>query len=319
MVSIEVLLAPARPYSNDYATLTSDAQTLRFDLQPGSHTAQSQAVALGQVDGLAGRRLVARFGFGYDYDAERRVVTVTGPDVASSGSTSVSTTVEGLPETSVQRLGGAGFPDDELASNPSWNHLDPQAPGLREHVDGLLHQVNAQTLHALEQQPDLTVQVRTQPTAAAAEVLAEVLVRYRGGELAGFQRSDEPTRLGEDTVSLRSVWGGEVTLSYAESFANVIGSTDDPHIGGLSWIRLWAGQFGVYPVICTSYRSYGFGCGEDLVGGHVIGGTIAKQMPRGSDAVWIFPICVAHNNDDHVSMQGLRYLKGVWLRNYLGR
>lgn len=318
MVSIEVLLAPARSYSNDYATLTSDVQALHFDLQPGSHTALSQTVALGQVDGLAGRRLVARFGFGYDYDAERRVVTVTGPDFASPQSTSVSTTAEGLPETSVQRIGGAGYPDAELASNPSWNHLAPQAPGLREHVDGLLHQVNAQTVHALEQQPDLTVQVRTQPSAEAAEALSQVLVRYRGGELAGFQRSDEPARAGEDTVGLRSVWGGEVTLSYGESFANVIGSTHDPHIGGLSWIRLWAGQFGFYPVICTSYGSHGFRCGEDLVGGHVIGGTTAKRVPRGSDAVWIFPICTGHNNDDNVSMQGLRYLKGVWLRNYLG-
>lgn len=43
-----------------------------------------------------------------------------------------------------------------------------------------------------------------------------------------------------------------------------------------------------------------------------------KTVPRGSDSVWIFPICSAHNNDDIVSMQGLRYLTGVWLRNYLG-
>jgi hypothetical protein len=119
-------------------------------------------------------------------------------------------------------------------------------------------------------------------------------------------------------LTLESVFGGEVTLSYGEQFANVIGSTTDPKIAGLTWIQLWANQFGVYPVVCTSYQLNGFSCGSSLVGGHVIAGTQAKTVTPGSNSVWIFPICVQHNNNDNVYMEALKYLKGIWLKNYLG-
>ena len=70
--------------------------------------------------------------------------------------------------------------------------------------------------------------------------------------------------------------------------------------------------------ICTSYQFGGFGCGNSLVGGHIILGTQAKIVAKGSNSVYIMPICIQHNNDDNVYMEALKYLKGIWLKNYLG-
>src|SRR5262249_14429005 len=122
---------------------------------------------------------------------------------------------------------------------------------------------------------------------------------------------------GDKIVTVDSVWGGTVAFSHGEAFANVIGSTSDPKIAGLTWLTLWANQFGT-PNICTSYQFNGFNCSGFLVGGHVVTGQQAKVMPAGSNAVYIFPICVSHNNNNNVYMEALQYVNGIWLKNYLG-
>jgi hypothetical protein len=106
-------------------------------------------------------------------------------------------------------------------------------------------------------------------------------------------------------------------MNYGETFANVIGSTSDPKIAGQSWIQLWANQFGHYPVNCTSLSYGGFPCGNTFVGGHVISGQVAHVVAAGSNSIYIYPICHAHNSNDNVYMAALQYLDGVWLKNYL--
>jgi hypothetical protein len=123
---------------------------------------------------------------------------------------------------------------------------------------------------------------------------------------------------GDVVQTIESTFGGEVSFSQNEPFANVIGSDDDPKIGGLSWVRLWAGQFGYYPNVCTSYQFKGFGCGDTILGGHVITGQTARVVAAGSNSVFIMPICQQHNNDDNVYMAALTNVKGIWLKNYFG-
>jgi hypothetical protein len=74
----------------------------------------------------------------------------------------------------------------------------------------------------------------------------------------------------------------------------------------------------VYPSICTSYQFQGFHCGTSYVGGHIVPGTVARTVPKGSNAVYIMPICHAHNNNDNVYMEALQYQDGIWLKDYLG-
>lgn len=317
-MDIEVRFSLPIGYHNEFMTLANSERVLSFRLEPGTHVAKSTSVELGIVHRCEGRRLLGQFSFEYTYEPERRVITVCGTDFQSARGMCLATVPVGTIEVCRQWAGGGGFAADDLAAHPRWNYRTVASPGLHDVFQGLVRSVNDRLIEALEKQPGLTVQVRKHPPALPAELQQKFLVVYREGQFLGFHEAGRQYGPRDEVYTVDSVFGGEVTLSYAEAFANVIGSTPDPKIAGLSWIQLWANQFNTYPVICTSYQSNGFNCGSSLVGGHVIKGTHAMSMPKGSNAVWIMPICTAHNNNDNVYMEALKYLKGIWLHNYLG-
>jgi hypothetical protein len=43
----------------------------------------------------------------------------------------------------------------------------------------------------------------------------------------------------------------------------------------------------------------------------------ALRRFKGSNSVYIMPICKRHNDDDNVHMKALQYQDGVWLNDYL--
>lgn len=305
-------------YDNGFVAIEAATHTLAFTLDEGGSVAQSQVVLLGRVPMAGGRPLLGRFSFAYAWSRETGVVTVNGTDFDDPGTMCLTTWPEGSMERCRQRASGGGFREEDLKANTVWNYTTPLTPGVEELLAGLARGANDAVIQALQAQPGIVVQVRKPVPKLSPELHAKLLFVYRDGVFDRAYLAGAPVAADEQVLTVESVFGGEVTLNYAEAFANVIGSTSDPKIAGLSWIQLWANQYGQYPVICTSYHSNGFGCGNTLVGGHVIGGTVAKSMPKGSNAVWIFPICIQHNNDDHVYMQALKYLKGIWLKNYLG-
>ena len=173
-------------------------------------------------------------------------------------------------------------------------------------------------IEALKRVPGLIVRVRQHPPELSADDYLNLLTVYRRGEFLGLY--DQGREYGPDDVvaTIESVFGGEVTFKVNEAFANVIGSTHDPKIAGQAWLNLWVNQFEVYPTICTSFQFQGFPCGSVLLGGHVVIGKVAQNVPAGSNSVYIFPICKSHNNNDNVYMEALQYQSGVWLKNYLG-
>jgi hypothetical protein len=318
MLEIVIEFALPTAYRNPFVTIYEREHTLKFTLQEGTNTATSDLVDLGIIHGFEGRRLLGQFTFQYSYNSEQRVVTVSGTDFDSAGSMCLMTVPEGTSENCYQHAAGGGFDDDELTANPHWNYQTPLTPGLPEVFAKIVRTVNKRLIEALEKQPTLIVQVRKPPPELSAEEHQQFLTVYKNGEFQGFYESGREYGAGYEVLTIESVFGGEVTFSYQENLANVIGSTPDPKIAGLTWIQLWANQFGTYPVICMSYQFGGFGCGNSLVGGHVITGTQAKAVAKGSNSVYIMPICIQHNNDDNVYMQALKYLKGIWLKNYLG-
>lgn len=122
-------------------------------------------------------------------------------------------------------------------------------------------------------------------------------------------------------LNLGSAWMGIVRFNNNEDFANVIGSTGDLNIAGLSWIQLWRNQYGQENT-CSSFNFSipgPFACTTPLigniVGGHVVLGRRAVNLPYGSYC-FIMPICKAHNNNDNVSMQARQYINGIWLQHY---
>lgn len=318
MLTINVRFSLPGGYHNPFVTLDDRDHSLTFTLLEGTNTAESELVELGVVHRLEGRKLLGKFTFQYSYNPEARVVTVCGTDFDSMGSMCLTTLPQGTSEYCHQRAAGGGFIGDDLTANPHWNYVTPLTPGLQDVFAGIVRTVNNRLILALEKEPQLIVQVRKHPPELSPEEHQQFLAVYRNGEFLGLHepgREYEPEDL---IVTVESVFGGEVTLNYGEKFANVIGSTNDPKIAGLTWIQLWANQFGTYPTVCTSYQLNGFSCGSSLVGGHVIAGTQAKAVAKGSNSVWIFPICVQHNNNDSVYMEALKYAKGIWLKNYLG-
>lgn len=318
MLDIQVRFSLPIAYQNAFVTLHDGEHKVDFHLKEGTHVAQSEFVDLGVVDRVEGRRLLGKFSFEYTYEPETHVVTVNGTDFDSARSMCLTTVPEGTSEFCRQRVTGGGFVADDLTSNPRWNYVTPLTPGLKDVFKGIVRTVNDRVIEALQEQPHLIVQVRKHPPEMSAEEHQKFLTVYRDGQFQGLHQPGRQYGPGEQVFTVDSVFGGEVTLSYGEAFANVIGSTHDPKIAGLTWIQLWANQFNTYPVVCTSYQSNGFGCGNGLVGGHVIAGQHASIVPQGSNSVWIFPICVQHNNNDNVYMQALKYLKGIWLHNYMG-
>ena len=299
MLDIEVPFSLPIGYDNSFVTVRGRSHVVAFHLKEGTHVARSEPVDLGVVHGVGGRRLLGEFSFEYTYEPERRVVTVNGSDFDSARSMCLITTPEGTGEFCRQRVAG-GFLAEDLTGNPRWNYVTYLTPGLRDVFAGLVRTVNDRAIEALQKVPGMIVQVRTHPPQLSAEEQQQFLYESGG-----------------DVFTVDSVWGGVVTLKYSEAFANVIGSSQDPKIGGMSWIRLWEQQYGVTATICTSYQFKGFPCNYPILGGHVISGQHAETVHPGSNSVWIFPICQQHNNNDNVYMAALRYLNGIWLKNYM--
>ncbi len=128
-------------------------------------------------------------------------------------------------------------------------------------------------------------------------------------------------------VPIRSTGGNSAPIPANTCFANVIGSSFDPLVGGKKWLKLWVdvanggrgtnscstdGKFYIsgstggtytnilYPVYNSATRSWSdvtksAFCNSSLVGGHIIlNATEADSAPKNGN-VYIVPICDMHN------------------------
>lgn len=317
MLEISLSIAAYVNYSNAFVEIPARPYEIAVPLPAGTHTFKSDNFEIGTILDFEDRRLMARVQFKYSYDETAHVITVCGTDFASADAISLVTFPEGASEYCTQRAVPAGFPADDLTANPHWNYRTPLMPGVEDVLRGLTRQASDALIAALRDVDGLAVRVRTDPPALSADDYRKLMAVYRDGVFRGFYGDVGDYSAGDVVLGIESTFGGEVTFNWNEAFANVIGSSGDPTIGGLSWIRLWAGQFGYYPTLCTSDHFKGFPCGNTILGGHVIVGKQAKEMPAGSNSVYIMPICIQHNNNDYVYMEALTNVKGIWLKNYL--
>lgn len=315
-INLSLTLSPN--YSNDAVAIQEKAYSLSFELEDGKHTIATPFMDIGQLTYFKNATLMAQLSFTYEYDAKNKVITIDGPDYNSANSMMLTTFPQHSNEFWYQKATEASTADGNLMYNVNWNYNTPMTPNLAPIFSAIVKTAINALIQAAYATEGLTVQVKTMPPKLTPEEHEALRLVYVGGKFAGlFDPSQDYGTYGTDyTVrTIESVWGGTVHFNYAENFANVIGSTGDPHIAGLSWIRLWENQFG--PVnTCTSLNYNGFVCGHSYVGGHVILGTQASVVPYGSNSVYIMPICHAHNNNDNVYMAALQYQDGVWLNNY---
>lgn len=317
METIAVTVPLAARYQNEFINIEKTSCTIALPLEPGSHTAVSDPVRIGSLSLLNNPGITAQLQVSYEYDKDRNLLTLYGTTYVSEQSTRLKTYLEGTDEYCLQQMDGCYTGKNrEQGYNAQWNYTSPLTPGLEEHFKEIIRDVNHIVFRAAKTVEGLTIRVKTPPPQLTQTAYKNLLLVYKNGIFQGLY---DPEKHYDDNFtfkSIQSVWGGTVHFYYGENFANVIGSTPDPKIGGNSWLGLWRNQFG-NPTICTSYQYGGFQCNNYLVGGHIILGKNASVVPRGSDSVYIMPICNAHNNNDNVYMAALQYLDGIWLKNYL--
>lgn len=315
MVAVDVHFGWHQAYRSVAVELHGRPLAFTFSLRAGEHSFQSEAFEIGTVHALDGRKLIAHVAFHYSYDPDDSTVTLSGTDYESRDAMHLITVLQG---TSGYCVHPASASIGEWKTADGWYDHIPFAPGLEEALRGLARSAYEALIATLENVPGLNVEVLRRSPELPSE---DFRVVYRAGTFLGLY---EPGRLygPEDTVvHIDSVYRGTKTLMNRAKFANVIGSTPDPKVGSRSWLRLWILKTQkARPTRCTSLGFNRFNCNTLFVGGHVVSGTAAKRMSPGSAQVMIIPICIRHNNNDHVFMEARWNSRmAITLRKYLRR
>ncbi|KAB5575540.1 hypothetical protein GE09DRAFT_1092435 [Coniochaeta sp. 2T2.1] len=253
MVSVTFSVGSPLTYRVRSLELPGNVHQIQADFQHGSHVFTSADFKLVTVHSLGGKPLIGRLSFRYTYGAASGIITVCGTDCPSADGMTLVTTPEGTNHVCLEHAAAsAGFSADQ-ASGP-WNYRTQLMPGAAQVFKSIVRAANNALISALEASPNLTaVQIRKPLPELPTEHYLNLCVVYRAGrflELFDHAKQYEPD---DEVHSVESLFGGEVTFKKGENFANVIGSTGDKEIGGLSWIRLWAGEFGFYPTTCESF------------------------------------------------------------------
>lgn len=280
-------------------------------LVEGTHQITTPPVRLGHLKTEGQRAIMASLTLWYRYDAEHALLTLCSSNLDAQDTAHVSIGMEGDPPAAWMPV----FPESTPSPYVAWNgRYVLGSPTLTTSVQNALKSINERILEkALA--VGLTVEVRTPLPDLDEETFEKLLLVYHKGSFVEFYDPEKDYGHDYSVHNIMSKWAGEVYFGPADNFANVIGSTGDKKIAGLSWLQLWQKQFGQAHT-CASLYYKNFPCSGGLVGGHVILGKQAKAVAHGSNSVYIIPICTAHNNNDNVYMAPLQINKGVWLMDY---
>jgi hypothetical protein len=319
-LEIKAPLAPA--YANPYVNISETWVTFEIPLVSGETTTTSPEEVVGVLTNFSDPNLIATLTVWSSYDPILNELTICGVDLVDSDSTYLSTYMQGGQEQTCRQH---TYLSDTApcGQNENWNYCSGITPGLMQEMQATVRSAQETIVKdALAQ--GLTVIVRTPPPSISADEAHKLLLVYEEGF---FKESFDPDKeYGPETVlqAIQSTWYGEIFLQVGENYANVIGSTSDPKISSLAWRRLWEGQFGI-ATECSSlhYPGGNYPCtkppppANNLVGGHVILGTKAEEVQKGSNSVFIIPICAKHNADDNTYMASIVYQQGIAVHNYL--
>jgi hypothetical protein len=309
--AISVPLTPG--YVNPYVNINPTTTSISLPLTPGPHVLTTPLQNVGSLTYFANPTLQASLSVWYNYDPLHNTLTFCSNDLVSGDSTYVLTVPAGTNQGCRQHT----YPNDNIpcGNNPNWNYCTPTTPGLQGALQQTVRSANQAIINAARAQ-GFTVIVRTPFPTLTVEEYTKLMLVYHQGRFLELYNPEKTYDADHTLVHPESVWLGEIYLDNNDTFANVIGSTNDPKINNSSWLGLWQSQFGT-ATVCTSLNFNGFTCGPGLLGGHVILGQTALQIAAGSGGVFIMPICVAHNNNDNVYMAPLQYEMGIALQNYL--
>jgi hypothetical protein len=290
----------------------------RFDVQPGTHTAESEVFQVGTAFGTA---IWATIVFHYSYSVDENKLTIFAAPHESLKTELRFFVAESWRSPAIRRAVSlsniAAFESSSAEESGSALRL------LATHKDAL-RLIDSALTKFIDGLIDVALQsgiASVLRTAAPPTITRENVHHY-----ASF--FDEETERSQGSIDnqiavvqefLNSTVDGVIAWRSNFAFANVVYSTDDPKPSGVkSWIELWSTlcNGSVRPAHCTSFNysriDPDWVCDFAMKGGHVVPGTVAKAMKPGS-AVYIFPICHRHNASDANTMKVVENFKGVQL------
>jgi hypothetical protein len=288
LLQVTVPLTPA--HTSESVTVEETTATLTIPLVHGEQRSTTPEQVVGTLADAANPNLVGTLTVWSDYEPTYRVLTILGSEFESADS----------PYLSV-------YPQSDRGRTIEQPTLSDDA--VRSANEAIVEAALAQ---------GISVIVRTPPPELDPELEEKLLLVYENGVLK--EPYDPDKEYGEDTqvFNIQSTFGGTMVLAGGTDFANVIGSTPDPKPAGTkAWRELWEVTFKVVGNQCASEGFMGFKCGTPYVGGHSIFGQVPGEVPKGSNNVFIIPICQQHNTNNKVYMNPIKYNQAVSLHHYM--
>lgn len=316
MKNINILLPFFNNFKIGILEIEQNIVQIKLELKDGKQKFISKPIKIGT---FANYKVFAFITIPYIYDKEFQYITLPGEDNHTRNQITIHTNLENNHKISNFHT----FNDyDNLDYEQNlWKDFTENTPEFKNEIKNILHKTIAIFVQKLlEQGINGVIQ-----TGQAPIINRENFQDFKNMLKPEIKEIVEPSL--DDIFELQSIiastYYGTITWNLNYSFANIIGSTNDPKPSGFSsWILLLAYKCnnGHYPSNCSSYNYANghtpFGCNtSDFVGGHVIPGQVASVVAKGGTA-YIFPICKAHNGNDNIYMS-MRYNPiGVVLHNY---
>jgi hypothetical protein len=319
-LTLQLPVAPA--YGDEAAQLVEQTITVTLDLSGGPRTFQSQAKAIGSYRGV---EVKARLSFGYDYDKEESKLTIRGNDDRTPQQLCITTFLSGAPDQAFDHAPSLVFhtvPND-IGQNRQllnvWADHVGQRPAFVGALQDVARRCNDMLIKAaIDAGISSVLELGTAPVVTLDNL--DDFKRMFGEPVVSETAIDKVADVIRMQSKVFSIYVGTVTWAGNTLFANVIGSTEDPKPSDVkSWLELWCEKChgGNNPTRCSSYDFFSkdttWKCSDVFVGGHVIKGTTAMRMAKGS-TVFIYPICNKHNGSDPNYMKLLYNPKGVQLK-----
>lgn len=314
MTKIKVKLPLTPSYKKDSVAITKTEILATLDLTEGLHSFKSKPMPVGTFAGL---EVFATLSFTYSFDKKENKFTINGNEDITEDQLQIVTSLgdsDGL--SYFHRPNDIG---QNLKSQNMWSAHLKQSPLLSEAISKTAQECNTILVKTIM---DSGVQSVLQKGAAPIVTTENVndFKRMFGETVKKMSNDTLLSEVERMQIKVNSTYVGTVTWSLNYQFANVIGSTMDPLPSGVtSWLSLWRDKCngGANTTKCSSYNYFSkdttWTCSSVFVGGHVIPGTVAKNMAKGS-TVYIFPICNVHNGSDPNSMKSLYNPDGVQLK-----
>jgi hypothetical protein len=309
-LNTSVMLTPS--FANKQINIHESKLDIKLDFHEGEHTFLSKPIEVGKMND---KKVYAVLSFWYDLDIKNRTLSLCSNELISENSPFL-----GLKHEQDNQLLSRQYAHTvrsfHAGNDKLWSHESNLYGNLPEVLNRSLCDTNDKIIKECTELGLNLVLGTPMPKGLSAEIDKYSTVYNKDGIFVEFYNPQKKYDDDHSIHPLKSTWYGEVTFAKNENIANVIGSTGDPKIAGLSWLQLWHKQFGQAQT-CTSLYYKSFPCKGWLVGGHVITGTSATKVPAGANYVYIMPICTPHNNNDNVYMAAKEYQKGIALKNYL--